>query len=160
MAAIREVEANCSTSIMEAEGGHVTAIREVEAACMACTFDLQQAHRGTIWTLESETIDEDGQAWQSFLWACGAALQACPAEALEYPIQLLTGNMSLTSLLMAVPQQTINPRGPIPSPSHSKSPTVVAYSAGTQWSHSLPGCNTELDQSRDEPISCPKELPL
>ena len=61
-------------------------------------------------TLEDEAIEEEKCACQSFLQACGAALQACPNEALGvlmYPIHLLTGNMSLTSLLMAAPQLTI-----------------------------------------------------
>ena len=80
--AIREVETNCSTSIMEAEGGHSTAVREVEATCVAHTLDLQQAHGEAIRVLESEAIEEDGQAHQSFLQACGAALQACPTESL------------------------------------------------------------------------------
>ena len=162
-AAIREAEANCSTSIMEAEGGHVTAIREVKAACVTCTFDLQQAHREMIWALESEAIEEDGKAQQSFLQACRVAFQACHTEALGvlmYPIQLLTGNMSLTSLLTAAPQQTINPRGPIPLPSCSERPTVVAHSVATKWPCSSPRCNMGLDKSGDKPTSCPEELPL
>ena len=160
--AIREAETNCSTPIMELEGGHTTAIREVEVACMTHAFDLQRAHGETILALESKAIKEDGWAHQSFLWACGVALQACHMEALGvlmYPIQLLTGNMSLTSLLMATPQQTISPRGPVPSPFHSKRPTVVAHSARTKWPHCSSGCEMGLDWSGDEPTSCPKEPP-
>ena len=80
-AAIRETEANCSTSIMEVEGGHMTANGEVEAVCMACAFNLQQAHGETIRALESEAIEEDGQAQQSFLLTCRVALQVCSTEA-------------------------------------------------------------------------------
>ena len=170
--AIREAETNCSTSIMEAEGGHVTAIREVEAACVAHALDLQQTHGETIWALENEAIKEDRWAHQSFLQACRVALWTCPVEALGvlmYPIQLLTGNMSLTGLLMATPQQTINLRGPIPSPSCckrltmavpcSKRPTMAAHSMGTKWPHSSPGHDMGLDWSREKPTSCPKEPP-
>ena len=153
--AIREAETNCSTSIMEVEGCHVTAIREVEAACMVHALDLQQAYGETIWALESEAIEEDEWAHQSFLWACRAALWACPAEALGvlmYPIQLLMGNISLTGLLTAAPQQTTSLRGPIPSPSTPKG-------TGAKQPHSLPRCHMGLDQSRDKPASHPKEPP-
>ena len=146
--AIREAETNHSTSIMEAEGGHLTTAREVEATCVAHVLDLQQAHREAIRALESEAIKEDGWVYQSFLWACRAALWACPAEALGilmYPIQLLTGNMFLTGLLIAAPQQTISPRDPIPSPSHSTRPTMAAHSAGTKWPYSPPGHDMGLD---------------
>ena len=143
--AIREAETNCSTSIMEAEGGHSTVVREVEATYVPCALDLQWAHGEAIRTLESEAIKEGGRACQSFLQACGAVLQACPTESLGilmYSIQLLTGNMSLTGLLMAAPQQT-----------HSTRPTMVAHSARTKWPHSLPGCNMVLERSGDKPTS-------
>ena len=76
-----------------------------------------------------------------------------------YPTQLLTGNMSLTGLLTAAPQQTISTRGPIPLPSHSTRPTMLAHSTGIKHPHSPPGCNTGLDWSRDKPASCLKEPP-
>ena len=88
---IREVETTHSISIMEVEGAHMTAVREAEAACMAHTFDLQQAHGETMQALEIEAIEDDRWACQSFLQACGVALQACPVEALGvlmYPIKL------------------------------------------------------------------------
>ena len=160
--AIREAETSCSTSVMEVEGGHLTVIRDVEATCVAHTLNLQQAHGEAIRTLENEAIKEEGQACQSFLWACGVALWACPPESLGilmYPIQLSMGNMSLTGLQTAALQQTTSPRGPIPSPSCSARSTMVAHSTRTKWPHSSPGCNTELDRSGDEPASCLKELP-
>ena len=164
MAAIREVEANHSTSILEVEGCHTTAVKEVEAVCVAHAFDLKQAHGETIWALESEAIKEDRQAWQAFLQACRVALQACPAEALGvlmHPIQLLTGNMSLTGLLMAASKQTIN-RG-VPSP---RLPALK----GPLWWHTPQGLNSHtahLDATWDwtnlemnpnhAPKSCPYE---
>ena len=58
--AIKEVETSLSTTIMEAEGGHLTAIRNIEATCVACALDLQQAHGEAIRTLENEAIEEEG----------------------------------------------------------------------------------------------------
>ena len=49
--------------------------------------------------LEDEALKEESHSHQSFLQACGVALQACPHEALGipmHPIHLLTGNMSLS----------------------------------------------------------------
>ena len=161
-AAIREVEAAHSASSREVEVICATAVRKVEAASTAQMSKLQQVHQETIQTLEDEAIKEEKHAHQSFLWAFGAALQACPNKALGvlmYPINLLTGNMSLTSLLMAAWQLIIRSRDPIPSPSYPRRPTITTHSTGTKWQH-LPGCDVELDPSGDvEPISCPGELP-
>ena len=107
-------------------------------------------------TLEDEAVEEEKHACQSFLQACGAALQACPNAALGvcmYPIHLLTGNMSLTSLLMAALQLTIRSRDPIPSPSCPRRPATTTHSTGTKWQH-LPGWEVELDPSGDEEPTC------
>ena len=85
--------------------------------------------------LEREAMEEEGGACQYFLWACGAALQACLSETLgvlTYPIQILTGNMSLIGLLTATLQQTISLRGPIPSPFCSERPATVVHPTGTK----------------------------
>ena len=77
---------------------------------------LQQTHQETMQNLEDEALEK--HACQSFLWACGVALQACPSEALGklmYPIHLLTGNMSLTSPLTATSPLIIKLQDPIPS---------------------------------------------
>ena len=118
-AVIREAEAAFSVSTRGAEVIHASAVRKAEAASVAQSSKLQQVHQETIQTLEDEAIEEEKCAHQSFLWACGVALQACPNEALGvvmHPIHWLTGNMSLTSLLMATPQLTIRLRDPISSP--------------------------------------------
>ena len=141
VAAVREVEATHSASTREVEVIHATAVRKAEAASVAQTFKLQQVHQETIQMLEDEAIKEEKCPHQSFLWACGAALQACPNEALwvlNYPIHLLTENMSLTSLLTAAPQITIRSRDPIPSPSHPRRPATATHSTGTKQQH-LPG---------------------
>ena len=76
-----------------------------------------------------------------------------------YPIHLLMGNMSLTSLLMAAPQLTIGFRDPIPSPSHPRRPTTATHPTGNKWQH-LPRHEEELDCSGDgEPASHPGEPP-
>ena len=112
--------------------------------------------------LEDKALEEQRHSCQSFLWACGVALQACPHKALgifTYPIHLLTGNMSLTSLLTAAPQLTISSRDPISSPSHPRKPTTATHLTGNKWQH-LPRCEVELDCSGDrEPTSHPRELP-
>ena len=76
-----------------------------------------------------------------------------------YPIHLLTGNMSLTGLLMATPQPLISSRDPISSPSYPKRPTTTTHPTGNKQQH-LPRHEAELDHSRDgEPASHPGELP-
>ena len=110
---------------------------------------------------EDKALKEERHSWQSFLQDCGLALQACPHEALGiliYPIHLLIGNMSLTSLLTATSQMPISSRDPISSPSHSRRPTTSTHPTGNEQQHS-PRCEAELDHSRDgEPASCHREL--
>ena len=66
-----------------------------------------------------------------------------------YPIHLLIGNMSLTSLLMAAPQLPIGSRDPISSPScPRRSATTAMHPTGNKWQH-LPRHEVELDHSRD-----------
>ena len=130
-AAVRDAEATHSSSAREAEVIHATAVRKAEAASVMQTSKLQQDHQETIQTLEDEVIEEGRCAHLSILQACAVALQACPNQALGvlmYPIHLLTGNMSLTSLLMAAMQLTIRLEDPIPSPSHPRRPSTTTQS--------------------------------
>ena len=112
--------------------------------------------------LEDKGLKEERHSCQSFLLACEAALKACPNKALGilmYPIHILTGNMSLTSLLTAAPQLPIILRDPISSPSHPRRPATATHPTGNNWHH-LPRCEAELDHSRDEePASHPGEPP-
>ena len=138
MAAMREAEASLSASTREVEAACTTAVREAEAARVAQTSKLWQAHLEAMQILEDEALEEERCSHQSFLGACGAAVQACPNEALWiciYPIHLLTGNMSLTDLLMATLQLTISSRDPIPSPSHPRRPTSTTHPTGNKWQH-------------------------
>ena len=76
-----------------------------------------------------------------------------------YPIHLLTGNMSLTSLLMATLQVTISSRDPIPSPYHPRRLTTTTHPTGNKQQHP-PGHEAELDHSGDrEPASHPGDPP-
>ena len=161
-AAMREVEATHLASTRETEATHATMVRETEAIRAAQTSKLQQTHMDIMQALEDEALKEEKHSHQSFLQACGVALQACPNETLGipmYPIHLLIGNMSLTSLLMAAPHLPISSRDPISSPSHPRRPATTIHPTGNKWQH-LPRCEVELDHSREgEPTSHPREPP-
>ena len=86
------------------------AIRWAETACADHANTLQQSLGESMQDLEQKAIEKEGWDHQSFLEACRAALQACPPEAhgvLMYPLQLLTGNMSLATLLVTTPDQPL-----------------------------------------------------
>ena len=82
VAAVREAEATHSASAREVEVICATAVRKAEAASVMQTSKLQQDHQETMQTLEDEAIKEEKHTHQSFLQACGVALQALPNEAL------------------------------------------------------------------------------
>ena len=75
--------------------------------------------------IEREAIEEEGRDCQSFLNACRVVLWVCPPEAHEvlmYTLQLLMGNMSLTTLLAISPQSStaigeLTPETPHPTAS-------------------------------------------
>ena len=71
--------------------------------------------------LEEEALEVEKLSHQSFLQACGAALKACPTDALGklmYPLHLLTGSLSLLGFPMATSPLTIRSRcHPFPLPS-------------------------------------------
>ena len=135
-AAMRKVEATHSASTIEVEATYATTVREAEAARAVQTSKLQQTHLETMQALEDEALKEERHSCQSFLQACGAALQACPHKALGilmYPIHLLTGNMSLTGLLTGAPQLTISSRDPTSSPSNPRRPAT--HPTDNKWQH-------------------------
>ena len=104
--AIKEAKAQCAAMIWDAEATCTVIIREAETACVGHTHILQQSHGESMQDLEHEAIDKEGWDCQSFLEACRAALQACPPEAhrvFMFPLQLVTGNMSLAALLATTP---------------------------------------------------------
>ena len=104
---IREAEANCVSIITEVEAHCTTDIRKAESHCVGHTCSIQQSHAEDMQCLEMEAMEKEGRDCLSFLAACGMVLQACPPEAhgvLMGPLQLLTGNMSLATLLNISPQ--------------------------------------------------------
>ena len=79
-AAIREVKACCTNISQDAKATCARTIRKAETTCMKCARALQQADRDSMEGLEREAIEEEEGDCQSFLTACGAALQICPQE--------------------------------------------------------------------------------
>ena len=120
-AAVREVKAHCTTAIWDAEATCAATIREVETACVKHAHILQQSHREHMQELERDANEEEGRDCQSFLTACGVVLQVCPPEAcgvLMFPLQLLTDNMSLATLLAIPPQLSMATGEPAPATPH------------------------------------------
>ena len=106
-ATIWDMEAKYADAIGEAETKCAVTIREAEATCVDLACTLQQLHRESMQNIEREVIEDEGWDHQSFLSTCGMALQVCPPEAhgvLMYPLQLLTGNMSMAALLVTTTQ--------------------------------------------------------
>ena len=86
--------------------------------------------------LEREAIEEEERDCQSFLIASGAALQVCPLEAhgvLVYPLQLLTGNMSLAALLAISPEPCTAMWESAPANPHPTVSAEPAPSLGIKW---------------------------
>ena len=149
--AMRKLEAAHSATTSKGETTCASAVRKVEAASATEASKLQQAQQEAMWNLEDEALKVEKCACQSFLWACGAALQAFPNEALGklmYPIHLPTGNMSLPRLLLATLPQTIRPRDSVPSPHHPRRPATTTHSPGPKWQ---PGCEADSDHPKDLP---------
>ena len=106
--ALREADSHCATDIRDADSHSAAEIREAESHSMAQACSIQQSHSEGMQHLETDALEEEGRDCFSFLSTCGAALQACPTNALQilmYPLHLLTGNMSLATLL-SLPHQT------------------------------------------------------
>ena len=98
-AAIWDTEAMCAATI-----------RELETACADHTHTLEWSLEESMLDLECETIEKEGWDHQSFLEACGAALQACPMEfwgVLMYPLQLLMGNAPLAAFWLLLLNQLL-----------------------------------------------------
>ena len=102
---------------------------------------LQWQYQEAMQNLEEEALEVDKHVHQSFLWACGAALQACPNEALAklmYPLHLLMGSSSLPSPLMVTSPLITRSKNPITSP---------ITPADLQLQCPLPGLNNTNIQS-------------
>ena len=65
-------------------------------------YTLQQVHQESVLGLEHQTMTEERQVCQAFMEAFRAAMQACLSKnwgVLLYPLQLLTSDVLLASLL-------------------------------------------------------------
>ena len=84
---------------------------------------------------EIDTIEEEGRDHLSFLATCAVALQACPPEThgvLMGPLQLLTVNILLATLL-DIPSQIHSTRErPTPIVSTATTPVLSGPSLGTK----------------------------
>ena len=104
---IREAEANCASTIAEAEGWCSMAIMKAESRSAKQAPSIQLLHAQGMQYLEMEAIEEEGKNCLSFLTACGTALQASPPKAngvLMIPFHLLMGNAPLATLLYVPPR--------------------------------------------------------
>ena len=98
----RQWPTHCVATVREVESHCMVEIREAESYSVAQACSMQQSHLEGMQHLETDALGEEGRDHLSFLSACGAALQACPPNAfgiLMYPLHLLTGNISLATLL-------------------------------------------------------------
>ena len=123
MATVREAGSHCAAEIREAES---------YSAAQACS--IQQSHLEGMQSLKTDALEEEGRDHLSFLSACGAALQACPPNVLGilmYPLHLLTGNMSLATLLSLLHQVYTNRE----ESTLMSTPAAPAPSPGAKWPH-------------------------
>ena len=114
--AIRNVEAVHLASTSEVEVTWATGIRKAKAANAAWASKLQWQHQEAMQNLEEKALEEEKHAHQSFLWACGVALQACPNDVLVklmYSLYLLMGSPSLPGSQMVTSPFTARSRNPV-----------------------------------------------
>ena len=144
--AIRKSEAVHLASASKVEVIQVTRIWKAEAANAMQASKLQQQHQEAMWNLEEEALEVKKCTHQSFLWACGVALKACPNEALAklmYPLHLLMGSPSLPGPLMVTSPLTRS-KNPVTSP-HCPSRPVAVVPSPRAKQHQSPEQEAEAD---------------
>ena len=115
----KELDLNMELATHLNDAQATEAIKEAEVCHATTACVLQQAHRDSVLVLEHEEKVEEGQDHQAFVEAFGAAIQACLPKingALLYPLQLLTGDVPLATILgMSATTQlpAIADRGPV-----------------------------------------------
>ena len=78
------------------------AVRLAKLCGVTMVYTLKKAHQESILVLECQVMDYEGQAHQTFVEAFRVAMGSCLPEsqgALLCPLQLLTGDMPLATLL-------------------------------------------------------------
>ena len=139
-------------------------IRKAKATNAAQASKLQWQHQEVMWNLQEEALEVEKHAHQSFLQACGVALQAFPNDTLAklmYPLHLLMGCPSLPRPLMVTFLLTTRSRNPITSPCHPSRPTAAVPSPrakrcqSPEWEAEAdyPGEPTPQRQREEDPLA-------
>ena len=131
---IREAKAHCAVTVWEAKSHCAPEIREAESYSMSQAHSIQQPHSEGMQHLKTDALEEEGRDRLSFLSTCGVALQAFLPKGLGilmYPFHLLTGNMSLATVL-SLPCQASTTREESTLMSTPAAPTP---SWGAKWPH-------------------------
>ena len=98
----RELELNPELIACLNDAQATKAIREAEVCHKNTACALQQDHQDNVLALECEAKVTEEWDHQAFAEAFGAAMQACPPKshgALLYPLQILTGDVPLATIL-------------------------------------------------------------
>ena len=122
----KELDLNMELAAHLNEAQATEAIKQAEVCHTTTACALQWAHRESVLVLEHQTKVEERWDCQVFVEAFRVAIWACPTETygtLLYPIQLLTGDVPLATLLRmlataqlwAVVDRWPAPAAPIPS---------------------------------------------
>ena len=96
---------------------------------------LQWQHQEAMQNLEEEALEAEKDAYQSFLQACGAALQACLNDTLaklRYSLHLLMRSPSLIGPLTMTSPLTARMKNPLTSPCCPSRPATAVLSPGAK----------------------------
>ena len=121
-------EAQATKALKEVKVYYAVMIKEAEDHWVIHACTLEKSHKESMLELEHEAIAEEGLDHQAFLEACVAVLWACPPKAhgvLMYPLQLLTGNVLLATILK-MPATTLQPATAGRELTSTASPPIVS----------------------------------
>ena len=139
--AIKEAEAHYTTMIKKAELHLTNTIKEVKVCHTTNARVLQQTYRESMLALECEMTAEKGWDCQALVEAFGAAFPAWPpktCEAMVYPLQLLTDNVLLATILgmlATTPQLAVVSREPTLAASFWSVLEMPTPLTGMKWWH-------------------------
>ena len=154
----RDLELNTELMVHLNDAQSTEAIREAEVCHRNAACALQQAHWDNVLALECEAKVTKEQDCQAFAEAFGAAVQACQPKshgALLYPLQILTNDVPLATILgmLATAQLwAIADRGLVLAPpTPIELGTPVLQVGGKCWCHSSDqGAPTPKGPRQDE----------
>ena len=181
---IREAKAHCTTYIREAEADCASIIREAEANCTSIIMEgrspLYCWHlKGgvllcrtcllhptiTCWGYAMSGNGSHGRGREkppllpSHLWKGTAGLPPRSPWGTNGPLQLLTRNISLATLLAIHTQVSYTREESTLVISHATTPGAPRPSLGTKWWHHLPNQAVSSPQLGDEAVGTSEELP-